>query len=843
MPTRDAVKMIRYMLGINRRDGGDLVRDNQFYTLQNWYAKTKGLLYKREGSTADLSAASFYGASKVDGIWRHYNQGGEKFSLLNCIPDGTYISQPTTDLILQETGVGNLFDGGAVVPLRVCYTWAGIGEESSPNTISRAGYTAATRDAWNDVAHQSITLSTNAKALSVQVPVFPTGVRGVHVFVARGTSTQMTYMGTVTTSNGFLLIKHWIGPKAAATDAISGTVTANAVYFPTGTLPTGQYYIGLAWLVDSGDREDNSSGNYVFTKIGYTTAVNVTNSNRQISVSYNGAASTNGAKNLAVFIGRKDAVEHNMMFAGFITNGGGGGGISISALPNSLNRQTAASNDRSGAAATEAFFMLHPVFNGGVARQYTSGFVLRKEDNGTVSEVFMSITERYPVQGAGTNDYKSFGIVTSQNMAGGVALNLEGDFLGTYSEPSYTDLLGLSYFTNGINYPIQTDGYTMGSMVPKFGTILPPSGRFISTFKDSLVIGGGQCGSQVYFTVASTARQWTSSGTSLQFVTIGDPFGDSVTAVGMFSYTTGTEGPKTFFLAFKKNGVWGTSSLTAGSPLDQLSGKVGCAGYRTVCQSRIGTVFLGSDGVLYVVRGSGEPYPIGLAAQPILAHLVNDDTLAQKATAVVHDGFYKIAYPSASTSTYNDAQLWLDCRVDEGSGTAWYGPHTGVNIGAQIVQSGEGDNNYRFGVLSSSLGTARLDDPSTYQDLGVDIVSVMEWKTSRFGAEMHRKRFSGMVFDLYFDAAFTHAIMVEGFADDQYTQQNKSLSTGGGVWDASAFDSGLWGDALYAAIPTMFGPDNLSGRTFKWKLTHGNNAQMIMAAAGILYQPERRQIV
>lgn len=855
MSTRDRPLILRSLRGVNRRDGGDLVADNQFYTTQNWFPHTRGHLHRRFGSSYDLQAADVPGASKINGITRHLNPAGERFTLYHCVPNGDALAQPSTDLVLAEIDGGDLFNGGAVVETRFCYTWVGLGEESNFNTNQRAGYSVpgAPRDAWNNAAHQSITVSANTKGVRVTVPAFPSGVRSANIFMNRGNSTQMTFVGSVTTSGGSLDVKCYLGPGAARAD---GGATLTASGGSGGSLKAGTYYLATAWVTDAVIQEYAGIGATVSDNVlSAATVLNLDASQNRITVTCAGSPSANGATFVHVFIGRKDPKDHALIWCGII-EANGADSLTIDSLPKSSNAQSTPCN-LSFQTATIAVFS--PMTRaGGTQNASRHGFLIRKDADGTVSEVLPSrsawdvyiLASGVPLDmlRANTpvaNDRYGYGNLWSENdkESGTQPVN-HGR---TAYDPEFTFFQGLTFFVNGMQPMWQTDGTTLCQTWPEwvaaapYPTILPPISRLILLFKNSLVVSGADCLNQVYFCNALTQRNWVSggTGTTLNYSTIGDPFGDSVTGLGIYNYTTGSSGPQGFLLAFKRNTIWSTYSLTHAAAMEQLSGRVGCTAWRTIRGSRLGTLFLGSDGAIYAIRGAGEPIPVGDAIQPVFDHLVTDESLMKKATAVVHQNFFKLAYPSASSSTYNDAQWYGDLRS---SSIDWYGPHTGVNVGPQMVRDNESDDNLRFGCLATGVGSAKLDDTATYQDLGSSVDAVLEWKTSRMQGEMHFKRIMGVHLDMYYDTAYAHAIRLEGFADSKYTQQNKTLSSGSAVWDSSAFGSSSWANASYLPVPVRFGSDNLVGRTFKWKLTHIGAAQAILAAITIPFQPERRMI-
>jgi hypothetical protein len=843
MPTRDAVKMIRYMLGINRRDGGDLVRDNQFYTLQNFYQKTKGLLYKREGTTTDVVAADIPLANRITAMHRHYGVLNERFTLYHCEPDATAFPAPTTDMTVVQAA-GSLFPAGGT--FTVGYSWVGSGCESF------------THD-------QSYTVVGTNQQFTFTVPAFPTGVRAANIYLYDATGVPWyTLIGVITTSGGSFTWKLSPHLGNSGRDAL-GTLTKCRVLAGGGTLKRGIYYISACWYtaytgaVGSCYPRLTQGVPSTIPGADKVLIVRVEEDNSSIEVNHwiAGGASTNGASNVAFFVGTKPPEQAPMLFLGVRptlaaanSSTGQPQNVLITSLPTNTNAQSCNVNVANGGAAykTEAQFAMGGLFTIESAQTDRKPFLMKKDSSGTLTEVMWSGS----ASGDRSNQLSPYTIYADTEHNRKTSLCTPTGVL-----PVMVSYSGLVYIATSAQPLVQTDGYTLAGLMEYYNgvattdkTVQPGHASFVGVFKDQLIMLVPDYKNQIFGAKTLDPRNWVDggAGSALRFITVGDPFSDGIQAASVVGYTTGTEGPRTYILALKKSSAWvysGIPDTASGvyASAEQLSGRTGCAAPLSIAQTPNGVVFLGSDGDVYLARGAGEPIRIGSGIRPSMSHLVADDSLMKKCSAVYHDGFYKLSYPSASTSTYNDAQWWADMRVEGDSPIAWSGPHIGVAVGQQVVFVGESDNSLRYACRPDALGTIRLDDPSTFQDLGVSISSVIEWKTTRFGAEMHGKRYTGMVFDAYYDTTYAHEVMVEGFADAQYTQKNKPLSTGAGVWDASAYDGGLWGDALYVPITVLFGPDNLTGRTFKWKLTHANNAQMIIAAAGILFQPERRLIV
>jgi hypothetical protein len=276
------------------------------------------------------------------------------------------------------------------------------------------------------------------------------------------------------------------------------------------------------------------------------------------------------------------------------------------------------------------------------------------------------------------------------------------------------------------------------------------------------------------------------------------------------------------------------------------------------------TFLLGSDGTPYLVRGTGEPAAIGGRVAPFLTHMLSSDTRMRMCSAVFHENHYKLFYPDGTqefliTNVFdvNNAQLWAHIDQEAQPMVVWSGPHKGVWGDAQVVEDLEGDDGTRYvgtylvdptPVSSTILYSlqnalfAKADDTTTVLDIDQDIETIVESKKYRFRNEINRKRIMGLFLDLYYDPAYTHDLLAELFADEEYTQKDISLATGAGVWNGSNWDAATFGGALFKTITVEPGPTNLFGRDFQFKLTHTGGSPIIMAAALIDYILERRAI-
>lgn len=862
MPTRDQPLPISRFAGVNRRDGADLVENNEFLTLQNFYPRTKGLLYKREGSTEYLTAAQLSGVQEVLGIQRFNNYFGEKETLFYCkTAVGSQIADPTDPPTVTMIADGNIPVDG--VSYEIYFSW-----------IGRGGETAVTSDPINAI------LTAGLHGFKVGVPAFPAGAVGANIFIQRALNVGRNYVGTIKNSGDTLDVLWPQGTPNAFNDVLGSWITSfgvsNEENFGVGNLKAGTYFLSACWFC--GGAANTTSAQLQLARADPTVApfanqyikIVVPQDGMSIRVGMwiAGGASSDGADHVMFFIGTKPPLQGSMLFAGIrkvrsatTTNQNEPEILDIADFPEEINAQSHVVNSLADG-NRPVFFYSSQTNNTGCdtdGDSAASNMILKKKADGSLVQVLISRTDvdQYRAVQDGVNPFT--GAVPVDGIARRFNHILRGSDICTMAPYQ-----GEVYLANGNNLVIHTDGFAMSEQTELAATLAPGIPLSVLVFKNQLACivarnnyrvnsAGNSLPSlnQVFASGVFAPNNWSDGGTGLdlRFATVGDPFSDGVSALGIYNFNSATDGPSSFLACFKKASVWLLTNVpdsTGGTnaSANAISGRTGCVAYKTICATNIGLVFLGCDGSIYLISGGGgEPRRIGDRVRSALAHLAEDDELMARCTAVFHKGFYKLSYPSSLDSDTNDAQLWADLRTEQGVPITWAGPHIGLNVGPQTVFLGDGDEDQRIGAVDGVNQVALLEDESTFEDIGEPIVSVAEWKTSRMGTVVNLKKYTGILFDLYYDTQFAHDVMIEGFADAEYSQINKQLSDGTGIWDADDFDQSNWGDALFFPVAAMFGPTNLIGRTFRWKLTHSNNAQIILANAVIMYQPERRVIL
>lgn len=857
MPKADEIFVLRDFLGVNRRDGGERASDREFLTIQNFFRKEKGLLYKRFGSTYDLAAADVPGCDRITSLHRHPVYPCPKAILYHCTPTSTPITHPgATGLTIAEvvTGVGTIFDAAPAASrvVHLCYSYIGMGVESSWDTRTRPLFIpagASDINAWDQLGLQTFVLALATNELDVSHPAaFPADVRAVNVFMSIGDPTdganrrQLVYVGTLQSPADTLRINQSIGVAATRTDVFTDSnFQVEARYEAGGEFPPGQYYVALAWVSDGEPQPSliNLVSSFsVFSRLSNAKIVTINNQANSIGISHweAGAVSANGATHVYAFVGVKDSQSGIMTHVGSFRVQAAAkitGSIDTLVVTQAPYNKNAQSNMGSG--GVNGGFINVPHQNNDVLG-IRHGFIVKKDSDRPVlvSEVFPSRSDfSFLANTVGALE-PFYLLIRTENDR--LANNAAATPNSNVVIPSQVYFQGASYFANGRNF-LYIDGIGAGRMTAKNTCVIPDNPILLFVSKSQLITVTAEDKNVLLGSNALEANNFSDGGTgaAFRFAILGDPFEGKITAASVFAFTTGTDGPRSFIVSFKKGSCWTLTDIpdaTAGinAQADQLSGSVGTIAPRTIVQTKLGLLFLGSDGDIYMIRGSGEPLPIGSRVKEIFKHLVENETLMKMCTAVLHGNFYKISYPGSSASTYADTQIWADLRTEDGAGIQWDGPHVGVNIGCQLVLDRDEDDGSRIAGLSSAAGAALLDDESTYQDLGVNVESILEWTRRRFRSEFNFKKFRGLFLEAFYDTTDAQSVKVEGFSDAEYALIEKQLSLGDAVS----------GEPLWRRHVMYFVDDNLIGSDFKFRITHNDNTQFTLAAIGVPFKPERR---
>jgi hypothetical protein len=153
------------------------------------------------------------------------------------------------------------------------------------------------------------------------------------------------------------------------------------------------------------------------------------------------------------------------------------------------------------------------------------------------------------------------------------------------------------------------------------------------------------------------------------------------------------------------------STPVSGYTIYPLPGSVGCSAPRTMAWTPRGTMWLGIDKQVYLLPfDSATPVPVGDKITDEQGEVGGLEGIPSgqisKASAVYHDGYYKLSITRSGGSNNTD-QWWLDVTAmqrDADGVFPWYGPMKGQSIGPQITLNGPNDIGEHYGGEATAKG-------------------------------------------------------------------------------------------------------------------------------------------
>jgi hypothetical protein len=756
---------INDFFGVSRQVLPEGLPKGYFHTLQNVYERKFKELQRRGGSSS-LSLSLPSNVTAVDNIFYLKQRGGEKRRLCaisTTSPSGaslfSEITAKVTPSFTTVTGgqfgtsvAGNFYrdssyylSSGAqyeraimlqFVGYGINYTvvWglSGIGGIADGGSSFGAGPSSAGTGVRVAI---SSALNSNITGINVYV-----GTRCNNGGGLGNSSTWIGFIDLLTTATG-----NFDFSQAPAT-LISGTSGATAINYgggnPTfslsggtgGTLTPGKtYYVAVLGqlLQSSATAERNTSG---WFRTSVTTIASITLGLDQNRIVVSNISGDSPCYLIAV------GENEQLLQPQFITNTVGTNNIN-SMAPNNPN--VIDINHTSSSAKTLAFAgadvsiddMLIRYTDAGIVRPV---FVSRLTDFNRLTQTSGEYNAQAPVMYPFRQQALPFGDGSRYCYAqlGDVALfvndyfgNLDLTISGFGASVDISERYQSGYFV--------TDGFIAASVVFDYDTSPVPKSKFIATFQESIVVGGGSLGSESYNKIfISNAQNFanfsrTGSGADLAFIAV-EAGGEPITGIGTYSINTSDSGPKTEFLVGKRTKTFKINSIPTsydGAYMDTLSGRIGLANHFTLVQTDIGTIFAGLDGV-YLVRDTGEPQAIGEDIRDILKN--EDPTVGINSSfwsACYHDGMYKLAYSPDGTAAPT-RELWLNVKkmIANKGQPVWYGPHVGRTINYQIcdVEFVDGDRAERICVDVANDRIFKADRPDYSTDFSSNIATVIE---------------------------------------------------------------------------------------------------------------------
>lgn len=338
--------------------------------------------------------------------------------------------------------------------------------------------------------------------------------------------------------------------------------------------------------------------------------------------------------------------------------------------------------------------------------------------------------------------------------------------------------------------------------------------------------------------------------------------GDPVTALGIVTALNDSVGFRGQLAAFTEtrmliyDGIPPTSADD--SPADfrnVISTKTGTLSPATVVNTTVGLVFLGSDGMVYLVQpGAQYPVRIGQKIQPRLRKLSRNQL--RHAQGFFDGRFYRlmIPVPEHATSVRVDEEWWIDLYALAGNvfqesqqGVRWYGPMSrGNNAWNCAVDVKRDDALPTTFAGSATSATIYEETEDGFTDAAQDIFVRLESQDLDFGDAHTRKEFMRLEYGVYTkDTSSVDVVMAATGARNQPT-------VGSGFTTTVVTGSFRFGDteATLGGTDVVFGFPNdtgfrleearpssrIIGRKLKFTLTEESDSPLTLHDFGVGYR-------
>lgn len=293
--------------------------------------------------------------------------------------------------------------------------------------------------------------------------------------------------------------------------------------------------------------------------------------------------------------------------------------------------------------------------------------------------------------------------------------------------------LNKCYVANGTDVPFSVDNSLTAANIAPANSI---SGTVMfCPYRDRLLSFDNTNPSYIRWSGSYDTSTWTSTAQALRV-----PGPGGITSISLHSVENTSTGVNAMVLIMKPSSIYlmyGTNldptATGFDARIDPIGGgdAVGCISPRTIVSTPKGTIFLGSDLQVYLLRyGSSQLIPIGhkIQSQNTSAVMGIESipvAILSKACAIYNKGFYKLAVAPPGGTT-NTRQYWLDIdRLDadeRGRWGPWYGPMTGMSVSCFVNQNGSGDDGRLLGGEGNATGYVyRMNEAGTYTDDGAAI--------------------------------------------------------------------------------------------------------------------------
>ena len=235
----------------------------------------------------------------------------------------------------------------------------------------------------------------------------------------------------------------------------------------------------------------------------------------------------------------------------------------------------------------------------------------------------------------------------------------------------------------------------------------------------------------------SLADTTVGSPDKLYYIKIGDHLSERVRAVAPVSSITDSQGIKGGLAVFtdKRVAIYQNPPPTGdnanGSDFHVVAlGEVGSTAVKSIARTPHGLIFLGNDGLFYLIGLSNIISPMSRAIAPEFANL---SPRAYRKVCGYYDGsFYKVFYPQRSrtkmqgnivmpnagkevfeTPSHNTLHMYADFRYlsprQQDLGVLWYGTHDGLNVSCVVRATDMEDYGFVAAGCSHTVALLQLD--------------------------------------------------------------------------------------------------------------------------------------
>lgn len=343
---------------------------------------------------------------------------------------------------------------------------------------------------------------------------------------------------------------------------------------------------------------------------------------------------------------------------------------------------------------------------------------------------------------------------------------------------------------------------------------------------------------------------------------VGANANEPVTAMGIVSAMTDTQGFRGQLAIFTSrrmviyDGIPPTSAADSGSSFSNaVNTDIGTLTPNTVKNTPMGLLFLGSDGMVYIVR-PGEQYPIriGRSIQPRIKELSQDQL--DECFAVFDGRFYRLHVPvPEDTGSFTTSEEWWVDLYALGSdqtrsdlGARWYGPmdrDTNSWGPAVLVRSKDAVPTVYAG--GSKRPVIFKEEAKTFTDDGNDIPVRLESQDLDQGDKHVEKMFTALEFGARSGNSTTvDATLAATSPRDEVTNGEKFSKTVGAPSPTYGGSGVNFGTPKYGLkggyrLIELQPPNRVRGRTLKFTLKESSSTELELFELTLRVQPSGRR--